>query len=207
MRAWLRRLALALVLGGSAAALAPGLAGCQSAAPARPVGNYDFGPLPVETLGKARFQGGLRLSGVLAPLWMEASDLNYRLLYSDANQPRAYATSRWVMPAPQLVASRLRAAISRRGQLVAASDLVEAPSLRVELEEFSQAFDSPTASRGAISMRATVIKGRTMLAQKVFSLSVPAETADAVGGAHALAKGVDVLIEQIMDWVVALPLF
>lgn len=55
-------------------------------------------------------------------------------------------------------------------------------------------------------MRATVIKGRTMLAQKVFSLSVPAETADAVGGAHALAKGVDVLIEQIMDWVVALPL-
>lgn len=81
-RAWLRQLALA-----------PGLAGCQSAAPARPVGNYDFGPLPAETLGKALFQGGLRLSGVLAPLWMEASDLNYHLLYSDANQTRAYATS------------------------------------------------------------------------------------------------------------------
>ncbi|MCS6762780.1 MAG: PqiC family protein [Candidatus Protistobacter heckmanni] len=171
------------------------------AAPARPVGNYDFGPLPAETLGKARFQGGLRLSGVLAPLWMEAQQPEL----PPALQRRQPAACLRDEPLDHARAAA-RGLAAARGQLVAASDLVEAPSLRVELEEFSQAFDSPTASRGAISMRATVIKGRTMLAQKAFSLSVPTETADAVGGAHALTKGVDVLIEQIMDLVVALPL-
>ncbi len=73
--------------------------------------------------------------------------------------------------------------------------------LRVELEEFSQVFDSPQASRGVAHARATLVRGgRALAAQKNFVVEKPAPGADAAGGAQALAAAADQLVGEILAW-------
>ena len=77
--------------------------------------------------------------------------------------------------------------------------------LRVELEEFSQLFESPNQSSGLLRVRATLGQagtvGEKLLAQRSFVVTRPAASADAAGGVRALTAAADAAIGEIDAWV------
>lgn len=89
----------------------------------------------------------------------------------------------------------------RRPSVLAAGDPTAAPALRVEIEEFAQYFDSASTSHGVVQMRATLFDGPKLLAQTTLRAQAPAATADAAGGAKALAAACDAVQTQLIQWL------
>ncbi len=204
--AGLRGKALALGSRWVGAALLTLLAACST--PAARVTVYDFGP------GTSTPQASPRqvplapvlLSEVEASAALDSTALLYRLLYADAQQLRPYAQARWSMPAAQLLRQRLREVLGQRRSVLSPLDAVATGtlSLRLELEEFSQVFDSAHSSAALVRVRATL--GRSgnppkPLAQTVFVQQQPSSSADAAGGARALAQATDALMAQLDAWL------
>jgi cholesterol transport system auxiliary component len=196
--------------------LAPvALAGCK-ALPERPVRQtlYDFGLAPAaSTATTAPMRPALILPEVEASGMLDTPSLLYRLGYEDPHQLRAYAFARWSTSPGQLVRQRLRevlaleqpvldnaaaAALTRRGG-------TPPPTLRVELEEFSQWFDAPNASRGVLHLRCTLLNntggGERLVAQRSFEIEQPAPTPDAAGGVRALSAAVDTAARDLAAWL------
>src|SRR6218665_3101370 len=77
--------------------------------------------------------------------------------------------------------------------------------LRVELEEFSHLFNSPTQSAGVVRLRATMVErtptGESLRGQRVFIMQKPARSADAAGGVAALAEASTQLASELAEWV------
>lgn len=190
------------------------LAGC-SALPDKPTREtlYDFGPVPAQPAANLPARAALVLPDVEAKGILETTALLYRLGYEDAHQLRPYAFARWSAPPGELMRQRLRdvigrdrpvldesaaAALSRRGA-------APPPVLRVELEEFSQLFDTPTASQGVLRLRCTLLEstgaGERLVAQRSFSVQRPAPSADAPGGVRALAAATEAAAQDIAAWL------
>ena len=190
------------------------LAGC-SAIPSKPARQtmYDFGPQAAQAAGAVPPRAALVLPDVEVSGSLETTALLYRLGYEDPNQLRPYAYARWSAPPGQLLRQRLRdvlgrerpvldsaagAALSRRGG-------TPPPVLRVELEEFSQLFASPTASEGVLRLRCTLLEntggGERLVAQRSFNVQRPAASADAPGGVRALAAATDAAAQDIASWL------
>jgi cholesterol transport system auxiliary component len=155
------------------------------------------------------------LADVEAPVALETTAVLYRLGYADAQQLRPYAQARWSMAPAQLLRGRLRAVLGQRRSVLTPLDAA-APgtlTLRVELEEFSQWFDTTTSSAALVRVRATL--GRTgspsslgspgiaakPVAQTSFVLQHPSNTADAAGGVRAMALATDALVQQLDAWL------
>lgn len=192
------------------------LLSAYSALPDKPVRPtlYDFGPLPQPaTSAPATPQPALVLPDIDASGSLEGSSLFYRLGYVDANQLRPYAFARWSAPPAQLVRQRLREVLGRDRMVLDANDaaaLARTGSraqlvLRVELEEFSQLFESTTQSAGLLRLRCTLLDntagGERLIAQRSFSLQQPASSADAPGGVRALAAATDAAAQDIARWI------
>jgi cholesterol transport system auxiliary component len=180
------------------------LAGCTVVQPVRtPDATYDFGP--PAAAATAKFDKSVMLAEAAAPVWMDVPHMTYRMAQSAPAQPRSYANSRWVMSPAALFTQRLK------GRLADASKGAYSPNdgvrtdltLRVELEEFAQVFDSATASRGVVRVRASLSGGKEAPVQKAFMVDRPAATADADGGAKALIAASDEAIKQIVEWTAA----
>jgi cholesterol transport system auxiliary component len=81
--------------------------------------------------------------------------------------------------------------------------------LRIELEEFSQLFDSPTRSWGLLRMRVSLFEneaaGEKLLAQRNIVQRAPAPSADAPGGVRALAAATDAAAAEIGEWLKQTP--
>ncbi len=170
------------------------------------VARYDFGSAPVPASSAATPDGGapLLVDDAVAPEWMDSASMHYRLAYEDAAQPRAYANSRWMMPPAALFTGRLRQRLAATGAvLVPADGLRAAHALRIEIEEFSQVFDSPRSSRAMLRVRASLFAGVALVAQRTFSIERAAPTADAQGGVRALTAATDALIGQVQAWTAA----
>jgi cholesterol transport system auxiliary component len=60
-------------------------------------------------------------------------------------------------------------------------------------------------SEGEVAVRASLFQGHTLVDQKSFRRSTPAATADAAGGATALAASTDKVAADIVAWLAALP--
>ena len=78
--------------------------------------------------------------------------------------------------------------------------------LRLEIVEFSQVFDSASSSNAVVRVRASLIGqdrrgGNVLLGQQLFSAQTPAPTADAAGGARAMAVSVNDLATQLSNWL------
>ena len=77
--------------------------------------------------------------------------------------------------------------------------------LRIDLEEFSQLFESETQSFGLVRLRATLLEstvsGERLLAQRTVVMRQPAPTPDAAGGVRALAAAVDAAAADIAQWL------
>jgi cholesterol transport system auxiliary component len=88
--------------------------------------------------------------------------------------------------------------------VVSANDGVRANyALRLELEEFTQVFDTADRSHAVVRLRASVIKRgtRLLLAQHSFSVERAAPTANAAGAVRALTEASDKMIEDLINWL------
>ena len=113
-----------------------------------------------------------------------------------------------VAPAANAVASGAAVAggAGGAGGVGSATASATAPMLlRVELEEFSQLFASPTASTGLLRLRATALQasaqGEKLLGQRSFIVQRPAPSADAAGGVRALTAATDAVVEELDQWL------
>ena len=160
-------------------------------------------PLPALVLADIEAAGALDGSAVL-----------YRLGYADGNQLRPYAQARWSAPPPQVVRQRLREQLGRErvvlnpgesGAALARTGADAPRVLRIELEEFSHYFDSPTLSFGLLRLRATLLEatagGEKLLDQRAIVMQRPAASADAPGGVRALAEATDAAAQAVSQWL------
>jgi cholesterol transport system auxiliary component len=174
------------------------------ATPQAPVAKavYDFGPvLSAPIAAPTAPWPALGLAEVQASAALQTNSMLYRLGYADAQQLRAYTQASWSMPPAQLLRARLRDALASRGPVLAADEGAPAWQLRVELDEFSQWFDSPARSSGLVRLRASVVQGNALLAQRSFSARASAPTQDAAGGVKALAAASDEAVQQLSEWL------
>ncbi len=186
------------------------LGACSSLRSDAPVSVYDFGLLRAPMAGEAGAAGlpPLSVAEATAPASMHSPVMYYRLAYANAQQAQPYAHSRWSMSPANLFVQRLKARIGRAGGAVlpATDGAANIPLLRIDADDFIQVFDSPGNSSGQVALRASVLQGRTLVAQKTFVKQVPASTGDAAGGAKALAEASDAVITDILAWLGTLPL-
>jgi ABC-type uncharacterized transport system auxiliary subunit len=83
-----------------------------------------------------------------------------------------------------------------------ASNGAEGYLLQVNLDEFTQAFSTPTASQCIVQVRAELWgPDDQTIAQREFRLVSPAPTPDASGEGRCLAAAVDTGSEQIVEWL------
>ncbi len=181
------------------------LLACACATPKAPLTVHDLGPLPSEA--RATPLPSFALGDVTASAFLDNPNMFYRLAYADAQQPRPYATSRWVMPPAQLFEQRIKARFGQAGNpLISVADgALNVPLLHCELDEFSQTFDSPGSSNVTITARVAVFAKRQLVSQRNFTQQRPAQSADASGGARALAIATDALIDDIALWLRSVP--
>lgn len=182
------------------------LAGC--ATQGQPPTVYDLGPLPAaaNTVAAPPLPA-LVLADATGPAWLDSQRMYYRLLYADAQQSRPYAYNRWNSTPLQLLTARLKSRTAQAGvKVLSAGDAsVGLALLRVEVDDFSQNFDSATTSSGQITLRASLFRGHRLVDQKTFSRSAPATSADALGGARALAACTDALAGDMLAWLATVP--
>jgi cholesterol transport system auxiliary component len=197
----------------AALAVASILAAC-SALPDKPVRStlYDFGPAP-DAVASRDALPPIVLADIEASGALDGSSILYRLGYADDHQLRPYSQSRWSAPPPQLIRQRLRLQLGRDRPVLDFGDSAalarnagQTPHvLRIDLEEFSQLFESASQSVGHLRLRATLMDntagGERLIAQRSFTVRQPAPTADASGGARALAAATDSAAGQIAQWL------
>ena len=190
------------------------LAGC-SALPDRPARAtvYDFGPgagalQPASRQPSLPVLPTLALDEVQASAALDSTAVLYRLAYADAQALRPYAQARWSMTPAQLLRQRLREHLGQRRAVLNAVEgsVSMAPVvLRIELEEFSQLFESPATSIGLLRLRATALqpslRGERLLGQRSFIVQRPSPSADAAGGVRALTAATDAVVEEIDQWL------
>lgn len=161
--------------------------GAPGAALRTGAGTPTFGPFKVIDMG--------------APAGLDSDGIVYRLDYADAQQPRTYGSSRWAATPAQLLTQRLRELLGARGAVVLGGDPVQAPVVKVELLDFEQIFDKPGVSRGVVALRATLLHKGGQFTQATFHADAPAPSANAAGGARALAQASAVALSQLVDWL------
>jgi cholesterol transport system auxiliary component len=207
---------------GLAVLLALGGCGALPDRPARAV-LYDFGPgtatvaatasANANANANAATQPAIALAEIESGMRLEGTQVLYRLGYADANELRPYAQARWSVTPVQLLHHRLRDALASSRTVLTTADSAtlartqgQRPhTLRVSLEEFTQYFETPTASAGLVRLRATLVQstpaGERVLAQRSFTVRQPAPSADAAGGVKALAAASDAAIGELVAWV------
>ena len=206
-----RRLAILWVLAASAV-----LSGC-SALPDKPVRAtlYDFGPSVSTSAATAAAPTlpALVLADIEGGGALDGNSILYRLGYADDHQLRPYANARWSAPPPQLIRQRLRQQLGRdravldaaEGAAIARDGGTAPRVLRVDLEEFSQLFESTSQSWGLLRLRATLMEnttaGEKLLGQRNFVVRKPAPSADAAGGVRALGAATDAAADEIAQWL------
>jgi cholesterol transport system auxiliary component len=181
------------------------VAGC--ATPQSPVAKavYDFGPsLSAPAAAIATPLPALVLAEIDASTALESPAVVYRLGYADTQQLRPYTLARWSMPVAQLVRLRLRDALSTRGPVLSTAEGGATWLLKVELDEFSQLFDTPSTSAGVVRLRATLLRSGTLVAQRSLLARAPALSADAAGGVRALTQATDDAVQQLSNWIAPL---
>lgn len=200
---------LILALGASS------LVACSSLAPDKPARAtlYDFGVVTATPAAASTRQGAIVLADLEAAGTLEGSSLLYRLGYANGHQLLPYAQARWAAPPPRLVRQRLREVLGRDRAVLDASESAALarsggtmpPTLRVDLEEFSHVFDSPTQSFGVLRLRVTLMEntpaGERLIGQRIVVQRQPAPSADAPGGVRALTAATDAAAQEIATWL------
>lgn len=180
------------------------LSGCASSK-GQPTTQFDFGPATpnAQSSQSAAALGALVVTDVTGSSALDNERMFYRLSYADALQARTYANSRWTANPLQMMTQRLKTRIGQAGaKVLSESDAsLGVPILRVDVDDFVHDFSSATQSQGVVAVRASLFQGHTLVDQKSFIRSTPAATADAAGGAGALAASTDAIAADITGWL------
>jgi cholesterol transport system auxiliary component len=175
------------------------------ATPSAPVNKsvYDFGDALAPAAASARTPATspLALAEVQTAWGQSSTAMQYRLAYANGHELRPYAQARWSMPPGQLVAQRVRAVLGQQRPVVAPGDSATDHVLQLVLETFGQTFDTPQTSQATVHLRATLLKGDGLVAQRDFIAHAPAPTADAAGGVRALSLATQTVAEELAGWV------
>jgi len=123
----------------------------------------------------------------------------------DQGQPQAYTTYRWVAPPARLVTQRIVDRLSLQGAVLQQNVGGELPQLRINVQRFEQTFaQDGSSSQGRLTLQVVLMRGQTVLGQRLLDISVPAKTQDAPGGAAALREATDQATEQVAQWLTGL---
>ncbi|MDQ5941499.1 MAG: cholesterol transport system auxiliary component [Pseudomonadota bacterium] len=160
---------------------------------------YDLGPPAAALPGAPEAHAGVALE-LRLPFWLDSQAMTYRMAYVDVQRLRTYSQARWAGQPSPLLQQRLR-------QQLGITPGSAPCTLRVELDDFSQAFDSPTSSHASVRGVALLLgKGRAVMARLPLQIDTPAATADAQGGVAALAQAADSLSTALAEWLGKQPL-
>lgn len=187
------------------AASALALAGCAGTATQEST-TFDFGPAlpaaaPVQQAPAS--MPAVVVMDATGPDALEGENMYYRLNYADALQARTYANSRWTGNQLQMLSQRIRTRLAQSGmKVLSASDASNGvPLLRLEVDDFVHAFSGANESAGRVTLRASLFNDNRLLDQRTFTRMMPAPSADAAGGARALAASTDAVAADILAWL------
>lgn len=175
----------------------------RSSAPSQ----FDLGALEAETATVQPLTGlTISVADVRVPGWLDTPRMLYRLNYSQAQRTLPFSSSRWSMPPGELMTQRLSQRLAEAGAAVLSASYGTSgvPLLRVDMDEFTQHFPTVDSSYGRVTLRATLFDGARVVSQRTFSHQRPTATADAVGGAEAIAAASDATIAELIKWIHAL---
>lgn len=152
---------------------------------------------------------GLQIRVTGAP-WINQTGFLYSLDYRAPGTFDNYAHNQWVDRPPVLVEDLMRRAYAAAQATPSGSAsagggaAAQVAALSVRLVEFAQHYRSQNESEARVAAVVTVSEvnpGRVRSA--MFQASASAPSADAAGGAEAMAQASDRLIEQIFAWAAA----
>jgi cholesterol transport system auxiliary component len=194
------------VLGAAACGGAMLLAGCASEKSPNNT-TFDLGPAAMNGAPAASTGRAVVMTDVTGSAALDNERMSYRLNYADPLQARTYAHSRWSATPLQMVTQRLKARIAQSGtKVLGATDASNGVSIvRAEVDDFTHSFDSAGQSYGQLVLRVSLFQGHKLIDQKTFSRKSPAASADASGGARALAAATDGVAADIVAWLATLP--
>jgi cholesterol transport system auxiliary component len=177
-----------------------GLTACAGSggAPAQ----YDWGPLA--SMGAPADKRPVLVLDVQSVQALDSTAMLYRLSYADAQQLRAYRDARWGVTPQALVQQHWRTALGRNYLLAPPSEM--APQhLTIEIEEMNQIFDRTDHSFARLRLRVSLSKrsseGLKLVAQREGVWDQACASADAAGGAHAMALANQAAQEDIAQWL------
>ena len=181
------------------------MSGCASQK-GEPTTTFDFGPaMPAQAAAAspARALGAIVVTDVTGSNALENERMFYRLSYADPLQARTYANSRWTANPLQMMTQRLKTRIAQSGaKVLSETDASNGiPILRIDVDEFIHDFRSAAQSEGQVALRASVFQGHVLVDQRSFARTTAAGTADAAGGARALAASTDAIAADIVAWL------
>jgi len=188
------------------AALALILSGCASQK-SQPTTQFDFGPAaPAQAPSQAPVQGApgpVVVTDVTGSSALDSERMFYRLSYADPLQARTYANSRWTASPLQLLTQRFKTRLAQSGaRVLSETDAATGiPLLRIDVDDFVQDFGGVSQSTGVVAVRASVFQGHVLVDQRSFRKAVAANSADAAGGARALAASTDAIAADIVAWL------
>ena len=185
-----------------AAALALTLSACASQK-GQPTTQFDFGPAAPAQAAAQGTLGSVVVTDVTGSSALDNERMFYRLSYADPLQARTYANSRWTANPLQLLTQRFKTRLAQAGaRVLSETDAATGiPLLRIDVDEFIQDFGGVSQSTGVVAVRASVFQGHILVDQKSFRQAVAAPSADAAGGARALAASTDAVAADIVAWL------
>ncbi|GJL75530.1 ABC-type transport auxiliary lipoprotein family protein [Nitrosomonas sp.] len=171
-------------------------------------GNFgSYIPKKAEQSGSQIRKNGKKIlvAQVSAPLWLDTQGIHYRLAYHNASQTYTYADSRWTSPPAFLLTQQIKQKIAADTAHLVIQDSNVAFAefeLHIELEDFFQNFETLTNSRVWVRFRASLVSNtHRLIAQKNFSASQPAPTANAASAVSAFAIASDQLMNDLVHWL------
>ncbi|MGH8145328.1 MAG: ABC-type transport auxiliary lipoprotein family protein [Rhodanobacteraceae bacterium] len=150
----------------------------------------------------------LQITRITVPSWLAGTAMYYRLDYQGDHRAATYAHSDWIAPPATLLESIIQNTTAANGNwhaVIGPGNPAKADaSLRLQLDDFSQAFSQPRDSAGVIDATATLIDNHddSVISQQHWHIEVAAPTADAQGGVKALGKASRQLANDLQRWLV-----
>jgi cholesterol transport system auxiliary component len=181
------------------------MAGCASQK-GEPNTQFDFGPAMPAQAPQAQAAAAplaIVVTDVTGSSALDNERMFYRLSYADALQARSYANSRWTANPLQMMTQRLKTRIAQSGAKVLSETDASSgiPILRIDVDEFMHNFRGVAQSEGQVALRASVFQGHALVDQRSFARTTAAGSADAAGGARALAASTDAIAADIVAWL------
>lgn len=155
---------------------------------------FDFG-VPAVSEPTQRVVSETLLDEVSATDAVNHQQIRYRLNAENPSRVFAYTESRWATTPAELLNNRL-------GGLVQQGNKSSACTLKLKVQVFDHVFKNQTDSEGVVQLSGILLdkKNRKVIASGLISEASPATSANAQGGAKALAVASDGALLKAVNW-------